>query len=618
MSSSKDVFLCHASEDKDPFVRPLAAEFERRGITYWLDEAEVKWGDRITQKINEGLRGSRYVIVFLSSNFMGKNWPESELGAALSKENGDGQTFVLPLMVAESGLVMNQYPLLREKACLTWASGISGIVDQLERVLLSQTAANRQTEAPLWKLGPTLAEILNSEDVDSDLMSSLSRFLKANRQLQKPDLLVSDLMDQLPEELKEPVSRLVAKHENKTSTILAAIRQEPLSDGSLEIISVTATREAEFDVKLRNLSTDTIYITRIVLRVLKDEGIVLPVLSPSARYEIPIGFLGVGEAKSLDVSHVIEPHRADRFLIALQSTRVLHVRVTFEYNKRYSVSENAWLWKNMQETADDVLRREASRVSWERWSAATPSCLKRFENEMADVFSSVSLPTLLSVLEAAYPNRNTRIRALLAWFGSGAGPWTGFPAYESIAENLLMTFPLDDLLSSLEIAELTDSQLEGAARLFAGWAFGTKRRQELALLPEPTRKRSSNIRWPQLILTSDRGPRQLLARANVHVLPLAVICAAVNSSPLESRRCDHVHAVPFAAHSTLKSARIRNGVSQSHRTEFLEGKAMPVDNSPCHQKPCGSRFGEDSVSYQLSVPAYANNSVTPVHWRASA
>lgn len=91
MRSLKDVFLCHASEDKDLFVRPFAVELARPGISYWLDEAEVKWGGKITQSINQGLRGSR-VIVFLGSNFLGKNWPESELGAATSKENSDGST----------------------------------------------------------------------------------------------------------------------------------------------------------------------------------------------------------------------------------------------------------------------------------------------------------------------------------------------------------------------------------------------------------------------------------------------------------------------------------------------------------------------------------------------
>jgi len=489
MPSFKDVFLCHASEDKDLFVRPFAAELARRGISYWLDEAEVKWGDKITQSINDGLRGSRYVIVFLSSNFLGKKWPESELGAAMSKENSGGQTFVLPLIIAALTRVLDQYPLIREKACLEWSSGISNIADQLERVLSGGKRVDRSAETSPGNTETTLGDIFSGGALHLDLGSSLQRFLESNRELLDPDLPILKLMGRLPEELQGLMSRVVAEHDRRASAIHAAIRQEAPSDGSLEIVSVVATHEAEFDVKMRNLSSDTIYITRIVLRILKDEGMVLPVLQPSAKYEIPIGSLAVGEATSLDVSHTIEPHRADRFLVALQSTRVVYVRLTFEYNKQYSVSQNAWLWKQMHRTAADVVRRDASRVAWERWSAATPPCLKGFETTKPAPFSGDDLPPLLLALEAAYPDGNARIRALLAWFGSGEGPWSGFPSYESVPENLLMTFPMDDLLRALELPELTHAHLEGAARLFGGWQFGTKRGQDLARLPGPLRKR---------------------------------------------------------------------------------------------------------------------------------
>src|SRR4051812_45767078 len=131
----RDVFLSHASEDKDEFVRPFAAELGRRGITYWLDEAEIAWGDRITQKIQNGLATSQYVIVFLSRNFLGKNWPESELGAAIGRENADGRTVVLPLILSDREPVLEQYPLLRDKSTLRWSGTIPTIVDALERVL---------------------------------------------------------------------------------------------------------------------------------------------------------------------------------------------------------------------------------------------------------------------------------------------------------------------------------------------------------------------------------------------------------------------------------------------------------------------------------------------------
>jgi len=40
-----DVFICHASEDKDAVARPLAKALEARGLTVWLDEFQIKLGD---------------------------------------------------------------------------------------------------------------------------------------------------------------------------------------------------------------------------------------------------------------------------------------------------------------------------------------------------------------------------------------------------------------------------------------------------------------------------------------------------------------------------------------------------------------------------------------------
>jgi hypothetical protein len=44
-------------------------------------------------------------------------------------------------------------------------------------------------------------------------------------------------------------------------------------------------------------------------------------------------------------------------------------------------------------------------------------------------------------LAAAYPEPRARVLALFRWFGSGAGPWTGFPVYEQLAEQILLQLP---------------------------------------------------------------------------------------------------------------------------------------------------------------------------------
>ncbi len=71
----------------------------------------------------------------------------------------------------------------------------------------------------------------------------------------------------------------------------------------------------------------------------------------------------------------------------------------------------------------------------------------------------------------AYPDQQDRILALFAWFGSGAGPWLGCPAYEQTPEYLLLQESVEELVDVLQSQSLSEEELEGAARFFAGTDF---------------------------------------------------------------------------------------------------------------------------------------------------
>ena len=138
MNQLKDVFICHASEDKPEIVKPLVAAFKREGISYWCDEVEIKWGHSIPDKINEGLRISRYVIVVISKSFLSKNWPKRELSSALNIEASTGKLRVLPLFVGTDKArkeIFQKYPLLNDKLYLIWKDDVKEIVDALKDCL---------------------------------------------------------------------------------------------------------------------------------------------------------------------------------------------------------------------------------------------------------------------------------------------------------------------------------------------------------------------------------------------------------------------------------------------------------------------------------------------------
>src|SRR5580765_1114959 len=95
---SYDLFVCHASEDKASVARPLTEILRSRGKRVWLDELELKIGDSLRQRIDEGLRESRFGIVILSPSFFAKRWPQAELNAMFSEERRRGAKVILPLL----------------------------------------------------------------------------------------------------------------------------------------------------------------------------------------------------------------------------------------------------------------------------------------------------------------------------------------------------------------------------------------------------------------------------------------------------------------------------------------------------------------------------------------
>lgn len=93
---SYDVFISHASEDKNDFVRPLADGLRSRGLEVWYDEFTLKIGDSLRRSIDKGLSQSSYGIVVLSKSFLSKDWPQYELDGLVTKEIGRGK-FILPI-----------------------------------------------------------------------------------------------------------------------------------------------------------------------------------------------------------------------------------------------------------------------------------------------------------------------------------------------------------------------------------------------------------------------------------------------------------------------------------------------------------------------------------------
>lgn len=93
----RDLFICHASEDKDSFVRPLALALVQTGWSVWYDEFSLTAGDSLRRSIDRGLGEARHGIVVLSPSFFSKNWPNYELDGLVTKEMASGDKVIIPI-----------------------------------------------------------------------------------------------------------------------------------------------------------------------------------------------------------------------------------------------------------------------------------------------------------------------------------------------------------------------------------------------------------------------------------------------------------------------------------------------------------------------------------------
>jgi len=150
-----------------------------------------------------------------------------------------------------------------------------------------------------------------------------------------------------------------------------------------------------------------------------------------------------------------------------------------------------------------ILAQEKSdRLASERWLSAMPTSLRPLWPKLMQDEHSWSNPpsavrtsgnALKPELAKEFPDVPQRIRALFAWFGSGAGPWSGFPAYEEVPAHLLLEYQPSELMTALQGTNLTDSEMEGAARFFSGYTYGALFRPKedktlIALIPAQLKK----------------------------------------------------------------------------------------------------------------------------------
>ncbi|MDE3135491.1 MAG: toll/interleukin-1 receptor domain-containing protein [Acidobacteriota bacterium] len=138
-----DVFICHASEDKEDYVDSLASALRDAGVSVWYDGFALEWGDTLRGRIDAGLADSSYGIVVLSPAFLKrKRWTEHELDGLFARES-TGNKVILPIWhnITQDDLAAYSPSFVDRLAKNSTKDSIAGIVAEVKHVLAAAAAA---------------------------------------------------------------------------------------------------------------------------------------------------------------------------------------------------------------------------------------------------------------------------------------------------------------------------------------------------------------------------------------------------------------------------------------------------------------------------------------------
>lgn len=120
----RDVFLCHAWDDRKDAAKELHDLLEARDVSVWFSEKDIPLGSALLREIDRGLAKSRIGIVLVTPAFLdrlrGEGIADKELSVLLAREllvpvvhntTYEALRDVSPMLGSRSGLSTTEEPM---------------------------------------------------------------------------------------------------------------------------------------------------------------------------------------------------------------------------------------------------------------------------------------------------------------------------------------------------------------------------------------------------------------------------------------------------------------------------------------------------------------------------
>jgi len=100
-TAKPDIFISHSSKDKKAALH-LAKVLNFCALDVWLDDWELEVGQSLTDEISKAMVESRYIAILITENYNKTVWTKTEYKKALSREQKEERTVMLPLIIGKA------------------------------------------------------------------------------------------------------------------------------------------------------------------------------------------------------------------------------------------------------------------------------------------------------------------------------------------------------------------------------------------------------------------------------------------------------------------------------------------------------------------------------------
>lgn len=197
-TAKPDIFVSHSSKDKD-IAAHLATDLNFCAVDVWLDQWELQIGESLTDEIAKAMDESRYIAILITANYNKTAWTKTEYKKALSREQKEGRTVMLPLIVGEAELPDFLEDKIYVDLRTDYYSGLlklSGMVHGLSEFRISRALASHPPKSirEIWEIlravGFEPYVVFGSDDFE-EILKHGGKLIRENYAEFYPDELLS-------------------------------------------------------------------------------------------------------------------------------------------------------------------------------------------------------------------------------------------------------------------------------------------------------------------------------------------------------------------------------------------------------------------------------------------